>query len=345
MAGRKSKKQIVNPTSIAVTVATAVGLLILCGVVWINAELRPVSSDTTTRLVRVAPRGGAALSKQLKHEGLIRSAMAFRILTKTNTTLQCGSAPKAGYYDLSPSMSSEEILRRVCEGKTAKRKVTFPEGYTLKQMAGRLEANLEIPAADFLKAARGAEVDRKVPFSIPRGSLEGYLFPSTYNFPVGEKPSAVVGEMLAGFNERFAKPYHDRLHGTRLKLHEIVTLASLVEREARVGQERAIIAGVLLNRLQKGMRLQCDATVQYALGDHKARLTYADLKVASPYNTYRHAGLPPGPICNPGRECLKAALQPAKVPYFFYVARPNGSHVFTVTYEQHLQAIKAVRGR
>jgi len=106
-----------------------------------------------------------------------------------------------------------------------------------------------------------------------------------------------------------------------------------------------VIAGGLVNRLAKGMRLQCDATVQYALGDHKARLTYADLKVNSPYNTYLHAGLPPGAICNPGLDCLEAALKPAKVPYLFYVARANGTHVFTNTYEQHLAAIKQVRGR
>lgn len=344
MTRRKSEKQLINPTSIAVTVAGAVGLLILVGVVWINAELRPVSSDTTTKLVRVAPKGVVALASLLKHEGLIRSATAFRMLTKTNMSMKRGPAPKAGYYELSPSMSSEEILRRICEGKTARRRVTFPEGFTVMQMAERLQETLDLPERDFIASARGSAKVRALPFGVPKGSLEGYLFPSTYTFPVGEKPEFIVGELLAGLNERFCKPNRAALAASKLKLHDVVTLASLVEREARVGKERPIIAGVLVNRLRKGMRLQCDATVQYALGDHKARLTYADLKVNSPYNTYLHKGLPPGAICNPGLACLEAALKPAKVPYLFYVARPNGTHVFTNTYAQHLAAIKQIRG-
>jgi len=344
MTRRKNKKQLINPTSIAVTVAGAVGLLILVGVVWINAELRPVNSDTTTKLVHVAPKGVAALASVLKHEGLIRSATAFRMLSKASMSLKGSPAPKAGYYELSPSMSSEEILQRICEGKTARRRVTFPEGFTIKQMAERLQETLELPAADFINAARGSVTARALPFRVPRGSLEGYLFPSTYTFPVGENAEFVVGEMLAGFSERFHKPNRAALAAGALKLQDVVTLASLVEREARVGKERPIIAGVLVNRLKKGMRLQCDATVQYALGDHKARLTYADLKVKSPYNTYLNKGLPPGAICNPGLDCLEAALKPAKVSYLFYVARPNGTHVFTNTYAQHLAAIKQIRG-
>lgn len=343
MTRRKSKKQLINPTSIAVTVAGAVGLLILVGVVWLNAELRPVASDTTTKLVRVHPKGVAALASLLKREGLIRSATAFRMLTKANTSLRGCPAPKAGYYELSPSMSSEEILRRICEGKTARRRVTFPEGFTIRQMAERLAETLDVPAAGFTAAARGSATARALPFRLPKGTLEGYLFPSTYTLPVGEKAEFVVGELLAGFNERFYKANRTALKTSGMSLHEVVTLASLVEREARVGKERAIIAGVLVNRLKKGMRLQCDATVQYALGDHKARLTYADLKVKSPYNTYLNQGLPPGAICNPGLECLEAALRPAQVPYLFYVARKDGSHVFTKTYAEHQKAIQQVR--
>lgn len=345
MARRKNKKHLVNPTSIAVTVAGAVGLLILAGVAWMNAALRPVSRDTNSRLVRIDQRGTKALGRRLKHQGLIRNGTAFRLLAKTNMSLGKCPSPKAGYYDLSPSMSSEEILDRICAGKTAKRKVTFPEGFTVRQMGERLEEKLEVPAAEFAKAARGSAVQRALPFRLPSGSLEGYLFPTTYALPVGEKPAFVVSEMVASFNEFFFKPNRSAIAGSPLNLHEIVTLASLVEREARVAAERQMIAGVLVNRLNKGMRLQCDATVQYALGNHKARLTFADLKVDSPYNTYLHEGLPPGAICNPGLDCLMAALKPAKVSYLFYVARANGSHVFTRTYEEHLQAIKQVRGR
>lgn len=341
----KTRKQYVNPTSIAVSVATAVGLLILIGVVWMNAQLRPVSTDTTGKLVRVHQKGTKQLAKLLRHERLIRNVTAFRLLVKTQMALGKCPAPKAGYYDLSPSMSSEAILEVICAGKVAKRKVTFPEGFTVKQMGERVEEKLQVPATEFVRSARGTAVDRALPFSLPRGKLEGYLFPTTYSLPVGEKAGFIVSEMLASFNEFFYKPNRAAIEASDLKLMGIVTLASLVEREARVASERPVIAGVLVNRLNKGMRLQCDATVQYALGDHKARLMYADLKVDSPYNTYLHAGLPPGAICNPGLDCLMAALKPAKVPYLFYVARANGSHVFTETYAQHLAAIKQVRGR
>lgn len=333
----------INPTSIAVSVATAVGLLILVFVVWLNAALRPVSSDTTTRLVRIPARGTKALTALLQREHLIRSAVAFRLLTKTNLALQKGPGPRAGYYDLSPSMSAEEILQRLCSGQTARRKVTFPEGYTVRQMAERLQERLQMPAEEVQWAARGAAVERALPFRLPPGLLEGYLFPTTYTVPVGEKPELVVGEMLATFSETFYKPHRQELAHSGLSLHEVVTLASLVEREARLPAERAVIAGVLLNRLRKGMRLQCDATVQYARGQHKSRLRYRDLKVNSPYNTYLHAGLPPGPICNPGLACLQAALQPARTPYLFYVARRNGSHLFTRTYAEHQQAIARAR--
>jgi UPF0755 protein len=242
-------------------------------------------------------------------------------------------------------MSSEEVWQRICAGKVAERKVTFPEGFTVARMAERLEERLQVPGRDFVAAARGSRVTRQVSFRPPSGLLEGYLFPSTYEFPVAGDPAQIVGTMLATFNATFKAPYSDDIARRKLSLHGIVTLASLVEREARKPGERALIAGVLQNRLDKGMRLQCDATVQYTLGEHRSRLLYRDLKVESPYNTYLHAGLPPGPICNPGLACLKAALFPAKTDKLFYVARPDGSHVFTRTYEEHQRAIRLVRGR
>jgi len=339
----KNNRRYINPTSIAVVVATAVGLVLLGLVAIYNAELRSVSQDTSTKLVEIPRMGLRQVAHRLKQEGMIRNALAFRMLAKINASLGKCPAPKAGFYDLSPSMSSEEILQRICAGKVARRKVTFPEGFTVRQMAERVEEELKLPAADFMAGATGARVKRAVSFPLPKGPLEGYLFPATYSFPVGETPELLASEMVAAFNDRFAVPYAAEIRKSRFSVHELVTLASLVEREARVPSERSLIAGVMVNRLQKKMRLQVDATVQYALGKHKSRLLYRDLKVDSPYNTYLHAGLPPGPICNPGLDCLKAALRPAKTPYLFYVARANGTHVFTKTYQEHLGAVKAVR--
>jgi UPF0755 protein len=345
MPRRQSRrKRYITPTSIAVAVASAVGALLLVALGLYQVALRPVSRDTQTRLVHIQSMGTKKLAVRLKQEGLVRNATAFRLLVQTTMALQKCKPPQAGYYDLSPSMSSEEILTRLCEGKVARRKITFPEGFTVAQMAERVERDLDIPAREFLAAARGARVSRALDYPLPRGLLEGYLFPSTYSFDVGQKPALVVSELAAALDGVFVKPNLAEIRRGKLSVHELITLASLVEREARVGSERPLIAGVIVNRLGKKMRLQIDATVQYALPEHKSRLTYKDLKVKSPYNTYLHAGLPPGPICNPGLECLMAALRPAKTDKLFYVAKPDGTHVFTRTYEEHLQAIRRVRG-
>ena len=340
----RKRKQYINPTSIAVAVAIAVGVLLVLGLLLYQAELRPLSRDTQARLVHIESMGTKKLAKLLKNEGLIRNATAFRLLVQTTMALDKGKAPKAGYYDLSPSMSADEILTRLCEGKVAQRKLTFPEGFTVAQMADRVAGQLSIPTWESIGAARGTKVSRSLDYPLPRGLLEGYLFPSTYTFNVGEKPELIVSEMTAALDGVFVKPNQEEIRRGKLSVHELITVASLVEREARAGRERPLIAGVIMNRLAKGMRLQIDATVQYALGGHKTRLLYKDLKVNSPYNTYLHAGLPPGPICNPGRECLMAALRPAKTDALFYVARRDGTHVFTKTYEEHLQAIKRLRG-
>jgi UPF0755 protein len=154
----------------------------------------------------------------------------------------------------------------------------------------------------------------------------------------------MVRRMVRELQERFHAPNREAIEQRGLSLHEIVTLASLIEREAKLDGERELIAGVIQNRLDSNMKLQIDATVQYALPEHKPRLLYEDLKIDSPYNTYRHHGLPPGPIASPGLPSLMAALHPARTDAFFYVARPDGSHVFSPTYDDHLQAIERIRG-
>jgi len=344
MKHRKVKRKR-RPAPSAVFAAVALGLLILAGAGLYRRALAPVSADTRTQLVYIPRSGVKELAELLKEKGLIRSVWAFRLLAQSSLALNPQKPPQAGYYDLSPSMAADEILARLCEGKVARRKITFPEGFTLAQMATRLQEVLNVPEQAFLAAAQGACVTRALPFKLPRGSLEGYLFPSTYIFNVGEKPGLIVSEMLATFNEQFVKPYQHEIASQKLSLHELVTIASLVEREAKKPQERALIAGVIMNRLQRGMKLQIDATVQYALGKHKRRLLYRDLKTASPYNTYKHAGLPPGPICNPGLDCLLAALRPARTEALYYVARGDGTHIFSRTYEEHVQAIKQIRGK
>jgi UPF0755 protein len=277
----------------------------------------------------------------LRGKGLLRNALAFRIGARLSGD---GSRIKQGEYALSPTMSGARILRALVAGESIRHRFTVPEGASIKGIARALrEQGLSDPDA-FETAAREGAADFATEFPKPTDSLEGYLFPDTYELDRHLPPDRLVTMMLEQFDRVVWRDIAKR--GANLRgrsLHTIITLASLVEGEAKRPQERATIAGVLWNRLSQGRPLQCDATVQYALGDHKQRLTFDDLAVESPYNTYLHVGLPPGPINNPGRESIEAALNPAAVPYLYYVARADGSHVFTRTYQEHLRAIEHLR--
>jgi len=292
----------------------------------------PIASDTLD------------IGARLQHEGLIRSAFAFQVGVR-----RWGLAGKlkAGYYRLAPTMSAREIAEVIASGEQATEKVTFPEGFTVKQMAERLGETGLCSEQDLLAAAVPANVsDVPLPTgnSLAAQSVEGYLFPATYIFEYGTEPPALVREMTKAFRSRVIRGMAADLAHSHYTLHEIVTVASMIEREARVEKDRPLVASVIYNRLQKGWKLEIDATVLYALGEHKKRVTRKDLQIDSPLNTYRHKGLPPHAICNPGEASIRAALHPAKTDYLFYVAKPDGSHVFTRTYAEHRKAIRAIRG-
>jgi UPF0755 protein len=178
---------------------------------------------------------------------------------------------------------------------------------------------------------------------VPTPTLEGYLFPDTYSFPDGTTGRAAVTTMVRRFEQIWQPAWNARLEAMAMNRHDVMTLASIVEKEARLAPERPVIAAVYLNRLRTGMRLQADPTVQYALGAHVARVMYKDLAVESPYNTYKYAGLPPGPIASPGQASIIAALNPASVPYRYFVAHPDGHHEFHVDFASHSRAVAAVR--
>ena len=220
-------------------------------------------------------------------------------------------------------MPPRQIAALMALGEIAGNVVTVPEGFTVRQIARRLgEAGL-VNEAQFLTLA---ETQGK-----------------TYTVPKGATPREIVQQMVANFDARVVKPYGAAASHAPGGLAGTITLASLVEREAEVDSDRPLVAAVYLNRLKAGMRLQCDATVQYALPAHKARLFYADLRVESPYNTYLHPGLPPTPIACPGLPSIQAALHPAPVKYLYYVAGPDGRHhIFSTTLAQQDQAIARV---
>ncbi|MGD9496634.1 MAG: endolytic transglycosylase MltG [Armatimonadota bacterium] len=328
-------------------VVLAVALLALggCGLLgaWYAGALQPVATSGEPRIVHIPPGSGAArITQILASEGLIANGRAFGLMLALSGL---GGKLQAGHYELSPTMSARAIAEKIASGDVATRRITIPEGLTLQQIAERVaEAGLAEREA-FLAAAVPATVADGAEMPLPEGTLEGYLFPETYEFTYDDGAAAIVTRMVHELYERFVAPHREEIARRGLSLHQIITLASLVEREAQVERERALIAGVIQNRLDRGMRLQIDATVQYALGEHRPRLLYRDLQVDSPYNTYRHAGLPPGPIAAPGLPSLLAALRPAPTDALFYVARSDGTHVFTRTYEEHQRAIRAIRGQ
>jgi UPF0755 protein len=290
------------------------------------------------------------VAERLEAEGLIEHALVFRLMAEMEDAT---ARLTAGEYELSPSMRPSEILEKLVEGETIPdESVTIPEGWRVEEVAERLAERRIGSVERFLELVRdyrppgGAAAAR--PYD---ASLEGYLFPNTYSFTKWTTMEEMVERMVREFEVQFTSEMRSKAAARGMSIHEIVTLASIIEREAVVPTERPLMAGVFYNRLEMGMMLQTDPTVQYALassdplaleefGWWKQALSFADLEIESPYNTYRNTGLPPGPICNPGLDSLLAAVEPATTAYLYFVARPDGSHAFSTTLEEHNENVR-----
>jgi UPF0755 protein len=283
-----------------------------------------------------------AVTDSVGAHGLIVSKLLFRVLARANGT---DRIVKAGIYDLPGGASPFTLLEILKEGRVATAKFTAPEGLTLLELSDLVAARLGIPADTFLAASRDPALRARVRTSA--GSLEGYLLPETYTLPLPVTAEALVEAMVAEFERKWNPAWNARLDSIGLNRTQLLALASIVEGEARHDDERPTIAGVYSNRLRLGMLLQADPTVQYALqvatGARKPRLLFKDLEIDSPYNTYQHAGLPPGPVNSPGIRSIEAALYPATVPFLYFVAGDDGYHVFSRTLEEHSRAIEQIR--
>lgn len=300
---------------------------------------QPLQRRPQPKLVDI-PEGASLdrIAHLLAQQGVIRQAWAFSWLARRQGRAR---VLHPGRYLLSPHQTPQTILEQLVAGNVIVVKITFPEGFTLEQMAARAQDQGLGRAARYRELASREAASFGVK-GLPHGhSLEGYLFPDTYQLPWGADERALIRLQVDRFEEVWAEL--EKRYPSQKSRHEVVTLASLIEREAKVEADRRLIAGVLHNRLTRGWRLEVDATVLYALGQHKARLLYQDLQVDSPYNTYRHSGLPPGPIANPGRASLEAALNPAPTDCLYYVARPDGSHLFSRTLADHNRAKQQIR--
>ena len=279
-----------------------------------------------------------AAAESLHRAGIIGSPRAFRVYAKFRKS---DRGIKAGTYLLRPDASWDAVLRSLREGRGLVTTVLIPEGYTLAQIEPLLAARLNVDIDSVRAAVRDTALLHRL--DIPTSTVEGYLFPDTYSFSPGTSARDAVAVMIRRFEQRWEPAWSARLDTVALSRHDLLTLASIVEREAKLAEERPIIARVYWNRLRKGMLLQADPTVQYALAQYQSRLMNRHLTVQSPYNTYIHPGLPPGPIGSPGTASIRATLFPAEAPYLYFVAYPDGHHEFRVTLQEHQAAARLAR--
>ncbi len=300
----------------------------------INHLFFPDKSGETVHIFVEKGEGLGAIAVKLKKAGVIRSSLLLRLHAWTRGG---EGVILPGHYLFERGMGYKEVLDLLASGPNYQVRITIPEGLTLKQTAERFASALGFSAEDFLAECHSHR--HTTPYLGDRAvSLEGFLFPKTYDFPPDVTPGEVVEVLLRQFEREVTDLDWDRAKELGLSPYEVVIVASMIEKEAMLDHERPLVSAVIYNRLRLGMPLQIDATVQYALPQWKPRLTYRDLQVDSPYNTYIHKGLPPGPICNPGKASLVAALNPAQVDYLYYVAKGDGGHFFTSDYQEFLEA-------
>ena len=314
----------------------------------------PASSDSTALVFTINPGETAAtIAPRLQREGLVADSQLFLYVVRYRGV---DAQLEAGEYELRPSMTMEEIIDTLQHGRLRDVTVTIPEGKRAEEVAALLEGSGAVDSETFMAMVRSGSAaydflsDR--PADAP-SSVEGYLFPETYRIPVDYDAAQILDLLLFTFGERFTAEMRQAAADSGMTVHQVVTLASIVEREAVVAEERPIIASVYLNRLEQGMYLQSDPTAQYALGYQEDTGQWwkipmsleEDVQVDSPYNTYMYPNLPPGPICSPGLASIQAVLEPAETPYLFFFSKFDGSHAFAETYEEHLRNQELYQGQ
>ncbi len=288
----------------------------------------------------VIPSGSSfrVAADSLERRGVVHFPRAFRAYaawTKRDRSI------RAGTYEFRSSQGWGEILDALAAGRGLVHTFTIPEGFALSSIVPIIAKSLEVPPESVTVAARDTALRHRL--DIPTPTLEGYLYPDTYTFPPGATARDAVERMVERFEEVWKPAWDSAARAMAMSRNDVMALAAIIEKEARIPEERPVISAVYHNRLKIGMRLQADPTVQFALGRHVERVLYKDLEIDSRYNTYKHAGLPPGPIASPGAPSIEAAVFPANVPYLYFVAHPDGHHEFRTTFREHTEAIRQVR--
>lgn len=330
-------------------------IVIIVSIVSIRNALRPTEAGQPQTITLKSGMSTPTFVQKLEDAGIIRSAIIFEYYLRY---VGEGSKFQAGVYEITPGITNDELITMLNSGQTIQEKVirvTIPEGYTVDQIAERLADHGVIDQKAFLQAVNSKKqwTNLQLISNIPvmpvlKYRLEGYLFPNTYDFKVNQTADQVVERLLHETDVQLANlpsDWQQRMKKLNLNLHQTLVIASLIEREVVVDEERPIVAGIVYNRLKAKMPLQFCSTVQFLLKEQKDRLLYSDLKVDSAYNTYKNTGLPPGPIASPGLESIKATLYPQKSDYLYFVTKEDGtkSHYFGKTFAEHQHNIQLSR--
>ena len=304
------------------------------------ASIAACGTDRSGDARVVVPRGATfrVAAESLAKANVIPSATAFRVYAMLRGR---DRRIRAGTYLFKPGISWGQLLADLEGGKGMARSITIPEGWNLAQIVPQLARVLDAPVDSVRAAVRDTALLHAL--DIPTPTLEGYLFPDTYVFPDGTTARTAVRLMVGRFQQVWQPEWDQRLQTLAMSRNDVMALAAIVEKEAKLPEERPVIAAVYMNRVKAGMLLQADPTVQFAIGHHVSRVLYSHLAIDSSYNTYKYKGLPPGPIASPGKPSIVAALFPANVPYLFFVAYPDGHHEFTMNFAQHGVAVRAAR--
>lgn len=312
-----------------------VGIPVFAGTfLWVRMTDLYRGYQATEQFVEIPPGASPPeIGRRLVDAGVVKDVWAFRAAVWWSGE---GRNLKAGEYRFDRPISARDVIDKIARGDAYGRRVTFPEGLTIVDMSKIYEAHRLGTAAAFVTAARDVSLIRDIDPAAT--DLEGYLFPETYTLPRGVPAARVIGLMVDRFRAVFTDELRQRAQAEGLTVREAVTLASLVEKETAQPDERPLVAAVYRNRMKIGMGMQADPTVVYALqkaGRYDGNIRREDLQMDSPYNTYRHPGLPPGPIASPGRASIQAAVDPADVKYIYFVSRNDGTHVFAETLTAH----------
>lgn len=281
--------------------------------------------------------GCERVAEKLYESGVIRHPFLFTVWARITGN---DRRIKAGRYEFRALSGIRDVLRKIVRGEVFDIRVTTPEGVNIFEIAEIFQSNARMDSTEFMKLVRDSSLMNK--FDIHAPTLEGFLFPDTYFAFDSIPPRRVIEIMAKRFFEMFDSTMWARMDSLGFTLNEVVTLASLIQLEAKVREEMPLISSVYHNRLAKGRRLECDPTIQYILPERKNRLLNTDLTIDSPYNTYIYPGLPPGAICNPGKEAILAALYPAETDYLYFVAKGDGTHIFSRTHKEHIAAKRRV---